>query len=418
MQRFVVPLIPVRTLVTWTVGVVAIIGCFWLLIRFQSIVLLFLTAVILSTAVHPPVIWLEKRGINKQVGTFFVIGMTGLLLGLLFWFSLPVIAKQGGEIVQTLIEGYDILRTNLAEFPNILVQRLLFVLPNDITLLSASQPADLNGTGSERTLTAADQSRRLFTGIFQLIAIVILTFYWTLEGERIKRSAFLLVPIQKRNNIRDLISEIESKVSGYILGQGMLCLIIGITAFVAYLLIGLPDALLLAVFAGLLEAVPIIGPFIGAVPAIIVGLSISPLTAFWVILATLVIQQLEGSLLVPRVMNRAIGVRPLVTLLALLAFGSLFGVLGALVALPLAAVIQLLMDRFLLSRESLEEIEQGRDRLSVLRYETNQLVQDVRSQFRQKEEAPSALADELEDEVEAIALDLESFLLANNQVET
>jgi hypothetical protein len=133
-------------------------------------------------------------------------------------------------------------------------------------------------------------------------------------------------------------------------------------------------------------------------------------TALWVILATGIIQQLENSLLVPRVMNRTIGVRPLVTLLALLAFGSLFGILGALIALPLAAVIQLLLDRYLLDRESLEQMEPGRDRLSVLRYETNQLVQDVRNQVRHKEGVPSALSDEMEDEVEAIALDLESYL--------
>jgi predicted PurR-regulated permease PerM len=103
-----------------------------------------------------------------------------------------------------------------------------------------------------------------------------------------------------------------------------------VLAFVAYSLIGLPNALLLALFAGLLEAVPVIGPFLGAVPAIIVGLSVSPVTALWVILATGIIQQLENSLLVPRVMNRTIGVRPLVTLLALLAFGSLFGIWGRL----------------------------------------------------------------------------------------
>jgi hypothetical protein len=84
--------------------------------------------------------------------------------------------------------------------------------------------------------------------------------------------------------------------------------------------------------------------------------------------------------------------------------------LGALIALPLAAVIQLLLDRYLLDRESLEQMEPGRDRLSVLRYETNQLVQDVRNQVRHKEGVPSALSDEMEDEVEAIALDLESYL--------
>jgi hypothetical protein len=114
-------------------------------------------------------------------------------------------------------------------------------------------------------------------------------------------------------------------------------------------------------------------------------------------------------------MSKTIGVRPLVTLLALVAFGSLFGLLGALIALPVAAVIQLLVERTLLSGESLAQPQEERTQFSRLRYEVNQLVQDVRSQVRDKKSEPSADADALEDEVEAIALDLESFLAEQGQ---
>jgi hypothetical protein len=99
----------------------------------------------------------------------------------------------------------------------------------------------------------------------------------------------------------------------------------------------------------------------------------------------------------------------------LLAFGSLYGILGALIALPLASVIQLLLNRFLLARESLVQEEAGRDQLSLLRYETNQLVQDIRNQIRHKDSEPSAMADALEDEVEALALDLEGYLAAQGR---
>ncbi|HRQ38096.1 MAG TPA: AI-2E family transporter [Chloroflexota bacterium] len=410
MKDFEVPLIPMRQFVLWTLGVTAVIGCFWLLWRFQSVLLLLLTAFILSTAVHPGVIWLEKRGIPKPAGILLIFAVIGLLCGLLVWYSLPLLAEQGAAIGQNLAEGYQSLHQSLQRLPNILLQRLLFVLPDELPWLGGNGgELSIPATNLERP-DGSEQGNRLFKGLIQFIAVGILTFYWTLEGGRLKQAAFLLVPLPKRDEVRELVQEIEAKVSAYLLGQGFLCLIIGGLAFVAYVLIGLPNALLLAVFAGLLEAVPIVGPVLGAVPAIMVGLSISPATALWVILATAVIQQLENSLLVPRVMNRTIGVRPLVTLFALLAFGSLFGVLGALIALPLAAVIQLLVERFLLAQESLAVKEPGRDRWSMLRYETNQLVQDVRSQVRRKEGTPSALTDELEDEMEAIALDLESYL--------
>lgn len=406
MKEFVIPSIPARQLMVWTLAVTAVIGCFWLLWRFQDVLLLLLTAVILSTAVRPGVLWLEKRGIPQALGILLIFSLIGLLLALLLWYSLPVLAEQGTAIGKNLAEGYQSLRHSLQRLPNILLRRLYFILPNEIPSLGSSGLAQTDGL-----LPAEEkQGNRLVIGLVQFVAVSILTFYWTLEGGRIKQAAFLLIPLQKRGEMRELIREIEAKLSSYLLGQGLLCLVIGLLAFLAYLLIGLPNALLLAIFAGLLEAVPIVGPFLGAVPAMIVGLTISPGTALWVILATGIIQQLENSLLVPQIMNRTIGVRPLVTLLALLAFGSLFGILGALVALPLAAVIQLLLERFLLARESLAVVEPGRDQLSVLRYETNQLVQDVRNQIRHKQGVPSTMTDELEDEMETIALDLENYL--------
>lgn len=409
MKPYEIPAIPARQLVWWTVGVTAVVGCFWLLWRFQDILLLLLTAVIFSTAVRPGVLWLEKRGIPKPVGILLIFVVIATLLGLLIWYSLPVLARQGTAIAQNLADGYFELRQSLLRLPNILIRRIIFILPPELPTLTGGGELPIAEPGLE--LPAGYwQDNALILGIFQFVAVVILTFFWILEENRLKQSAFLLIPLKNRGEIRDLISAIETKVSGYLLGQGLLCLVIGVLAFAAYLLIDLPNALLLAILAGLMEAVPIVGPFLGAVPAIIVGLSISPTTALWVVLATVIIQQLENSLLVPRIMRRTIGVRPLVTLLALLAFGSLFGITGALIALPLAAVIQILLDRYLLAQEIVTILEPGRDELSVLRYETSQLVQDVRNQVRQKDVMPSALTDEVEDEMEAIALSLESYL--------
>jgi predicted PurR-regulated permease PerM len=198
-------------------------------------------------------------------------------------------------------------------------------------------------------------------------------------------------------------------LSGYVFGQGLLVLAVGTLALVAYLLIGLPNALILAIIAGLMEAIPLLGPVLGAIPAGLVALSLSPLHLLWVILATVIIQQLENALLVPRIMNRTIGVRPLVTLLAMYAFGALFGIVGVLVSIPLAAIIQLGLDRFLWQRTG-ANAEDGRDRTSVLRYQVQDLVQDIRDQVRRKPILATTTTDQLEDTIEAIALDLDSFL--------
>jgi len=255
--------------------------------------------------------------------------------------------------------------------------------------------------------------------IFIAILILVLTLYWTLDGPRIIKTFLLLVPQDRRESISELISAMESKVGFYIAGQGILCLVIGLMALVAYMLIGLPNALVLALAAGVMEAVPMVGPLLGAVPAALVALSIGPDKLIWVIVATVVIQQLENSLLVPRIMRKAVGVNPFVTLLALFAFSSLFGLAGALMAIPIAAMIQLALNHFVFQQATVEmEVSEGRDYASRLRYEAQDLIQDLRKQVRRKKPGSDQTIKQVEqvmDEIETITTNLDALLAqANN----
>ena len=163
-----------------------------------------------------------------------------------------------------------------------------------------------------------------------------------------------------------------------------------------------------------MEAVPLVGPFLGAVPAALVALSLGPEKLLWVIVATVIIQQLENSLLVPRVMRKAVGVNPFVSLLAIFAFSSLLGVAGALMAIPTAAIIQLVLDRYVFRPDALEsEAPSGRDLAGRLRYEARDLVQDLRKQARLKKEGSDKTVrqiDQVMDEIESITTDLDALL--------
>jgi hypothetical protein len=134
----------------------------------------------------------------------------------------------------------------------------------------------------------------------------------------------------------------------------------------------------------------------------------------WVIIATIVIQQIENSLLVPRVMRKAVGINPFVSLLSLFAFSSLFGIAGALMAIPIAAIIQLLLDRFVFHPGMIEaEVSPGRDLASRLRYEAQDLAQDLRKQARLKKGGSDLRVkqiDQVLDEIETITTDLDSLL--------
>jgi predicted PurR-regulated permease PerM len=211
----------------------------------------------------------------------------------------------------------------------------------------------------------------------------------------------------------------ETRVGFYMVGQGILCTVIGIMALIAYLLIGLPNALVLALIAGVLEAVPMIGPLLGAIPAALVALSIAPDKLIWVIVATVVIQQLENSLLVPRIMKKAVGVNPFVTLLALFAFSTLFGLAGALMAIPIAAIIQLVLNHFVFQQATVEmEVSEGRDYASRLRYEAQDLAHDLRKQARLKKRGSEIAIKQIEqvmDEIETITTNLDTLLARANK---
>jgi predicted PurR-regulated permease PerM len=246
----------------------------------------------------------------------------------------------------------------------------------------------------------------------------LLILYWAIDGPRIIKSLLLLVPQDQREGIGDLIIEMESRVGFYMAGQVILCMTIGIMALVAYLLIGLPNALVLALAAGVMEAVPMLGPTLGAVPASLVALSISPSKVVWVIAATVIIQQTENSLLVPRIMKRTVGVNPFVTLLALFAFGQLFGIAGALMAIPMAAIIQLIMNHFVFKQTTIEmQPTEGRNYLSRLRYEAQDLIQDLRKQARHQKRGSDEKVVQVEnvmDEIETITSNLDTLLAQAN----
>jgi predicted PurR-regulated permease PerM len=257
--------------------------------------------------------------------------------------------------------------------------------------------------------------------IFRTIVILALTLYWTLDGPRIIKTFLMLIPQDHRESMGELISAMESKVGFYLAGQGVLCLVISVMALVAYLFIGLPNALVLALAAGVMEAVPMIGPLLGAVPAALVAISIAPNRLIWVIVATIVIQQLENTLLVPRIMRKAVGVNPFVTLLSLFAFSSLFGIAGALLAIPIAAIVQLVLNHFVFQQGTVEmEVSEGRDYASRLRYEAQDLVQDLRKQARQKKRGSDLKVKQLEqvmDEIETITTNLDTLLAQTNHLD-
>jgi predicted PurR-regulated permease PerM len=386
---------------------------FWLLYRFNQAIFILFVAVVIGTVIRPLVLWLQRRGLTPTAGVILIYLLLLVLLTGFILLLFPLIAEQSATITAA-VPGYSqILREWMLDHPNQLTESLSAILPTTLFRLpDTDQPTTqemLDSAG--QVLGYAGTAVRV---IFTAVVILLLASYWTLDGPKTTRSFLLLAPKDQREDLTELISAMETKVGAYIAGQGVLMVVVGAMALVAYSLIGLPYVLVLAVVAGVMEAVPLIGPILGAIPAALVALSLGPDKLIWVIFATVVIQQLENSILVPRVMRKAVGVNPFVTLLALFALGSLLGIAGALMAIPIAAMLQILLDRYLFRPGPMEsEVSSGRDHASRLRYETQELAQDLRKQARLAKDGSDLRVmqtDQVMDEIEAIATDLDMLL--------
>lgn len=406
------PPLTFRRIMWSTLLLVLLLFGFYLLYHFNQIIFVSFIAIVLGTVLRPIVNWLYSHKVPRFAGAIFVyLFLLILLIGFLL-LLFPLIAEESAKISTSIPDYYQNFRVWMIKNPNTMVKQLSGYLPINLSIPALTQQS------GEQVLNSAEQVLRFISSganaIFSTTAVLLLSFYWTLFGPRTIQSLLQLLPKDKRESMGALIAGIESKLGFFIAGQGALCLVIGVMAFILYTLIGLPNALVLALIAGIMEAVPLVGPFLGAIPAGIIALSIAPSNLIWVIVGTLVIQQLESSFLVPRVMRKAVGVNPFVSLLSIFAFSSLFGVAGALMAIPLAAIIQLLFEKYLFDPVAKEQdLPSERNYASRLRYEAQELVQDLRKQARIKKTGSDLMVKQIDlvmDEIEAITTDLDNLL--------
>jgi predicted PurR-regulated permease PerM len=184
----------------------------------------------------------------------------------------------------------------------------------------------------------------LLGGALNGIFILVLALYMTEDRDRIMRYLLSLVPFERRDQAGVVASRIGLRLGGWLRGQLLLSAIIGALTLVGLSIIGVRYAVLLAVLAAIGEAIPLIGPIISAVPAVIVALFDSPGQALKTVGLYLVVQQLENNLIVPKVMQRAVSIHPLAVMVALLAGGELLGVTGAILSVPVAAALAVILD--------------------------------------------------------------------------
>jgi predicted PurR-regulated permease PerM len=337
-----------KGLILWTLGMTVLtVGIVWLLFLARGALVMIYVSVLLAIGFGPIVRAIErhpvKRG-DRAVPRWLAI----LVVYLVIVGSLTVV---GFLVIPPLVDQARELWTRLPSFldqaQTFLINRGL--LNHRITLEEAVRNAP--GTPGGAVGTVATAVTGIVAGIIGFITILILTFYLLIDSEALFMAFARLFPRETRPRVVDASKKIAAKVSAWLSGQLILAGTIGATAAIGLYLLGVPYFYVLALIAGIGELVPVLGPILSAAPAILAGLSVSPQTALFVALFWLVQQQIENHLLVPKVMQMQVGVSPVIVITALLIGGSALGIVGALLAVPTAAIIQVILKEILDERD-------------------------------------------------------------------
>jgi len=220
------------------------------------------------------------------------------------------------------------------------------LLDHKVTLQEAVQhaPGQVAGVGGDAVGTVLGAVVGVAGGLFGVVTILILTFYMLVESEALFDAFIRLFPTERRKQVAVVSRDISAKVSAWLGGQLLLAAVIGTTATLGLWALGVPFFFVLGLLAAVGELIPMVGPILSAIPAILVGLTVSPGKAAAVALFFLAQQQLENHILVPKIMSKQVGVSAVTVIVALLMGGSLLGIVGALLAVPTAAALQVIFE--------------------------------------------------------------------------
>ncbi|MGL4172744.1 MAG: AI-2E family transporter [Actinomycetota bacterium] len=333
-------------------GFIGALGVFaaWALVtavqRLSSVLTLLLIAMFLALGLDPIVRVLQRRGLGRGWAVFAVlVGVIGLFVGVIALVVPPVVT-----------ESADLAEEAPNYIENLLNSRWVNDLDRQYGVISKIQ-GEIEQRATDQSLWTSvfggvlGAGWAVASGFFSALTVLILTLYFLASLDAVKHAAYRLVPRSRRTRVAHLTEEVSNRVGGYFLGQIAVATINALCSYVVMLILNIPYAAVLAVCVGLLGLIPLVGATIGAILVVLVALFQSGTTALIVVFYYVVYQQVENYVIAPRIMRRTVAVPGAATVIAALAGGTLLGVLGALIAIPLAASLLLLYDEVLTPRQ-------------------------------------------------------------------
>lgn len=313
------------------VAVLLILGFLWFI---RDIVGLIIVSILLAALIDPFADWLQKRKVPRGISVLFIYFVLLVILSLAMVLIIPPLIEQMTALLTSF--GY-------ADQVSAWVGQLrTFAVEQDFSNLS-----EFSGAINQVFSTLSG----FVGGIVGMVLVLVLTFYMVVEEQAARNFFKSIAPKKYEPHLAKLIAKMQHKIGAWLRGQIILGLIVGTASYIGLTILGVKYALVLAIIAGLFEIVPYIGPTVAAIPAVILAFIQAPLTGVLVLVLYVLIQQLENNVLVPKIMQKVTGLNPIISIVALLVGVKLAGIVGAILAVPVAAMVSVLLEDIMIDEK-------------------------------------------------------------------
>ncbi|MDD3486977.1 MAG: AI-2E family transporter [Candidatus Moranbacteria bacterium] len=319
----------------------------WFLFLIRGILVLVFMALIIVCAIDPIVDWLQRKRVPRALSVFLIYILAFSIVTAAIYFLVSPLSSE----LNNLGQNFPVMLEKVSEYFQGLNN---FAVQHNVSSQVSNFSSNFNTQISQLGTNLFSGTISFIGGIFSFVVILSISFYMSVQEKGVKKFFTSITPKEHEEYISALIDRIEYKMGRWLLGQLALIAVVFTLDYVGMLIIGMPYALILALVAGLLEVIPYVGPIVSIAVAALIGFFHNPWMGVSVLVLFTLVQQLEGNAITPLVMKKAVGLNPVIVIVALLVGFELGGIIGALIAIPVATVIwEILRDVIKDSHESL-----------------------------------------------------------------
>lgn len=311
-----------------------------------SIISPFFIGIVIAWLFDPFVTKLNKKGVNRILGTIFVYVIFLSFIYILFRLMIPSISKQLNDLAQTLPTFINYLKENIDNFFDNLnnlgdynFTDIKIGIYDSINNLSKSLTVDL-------PTTIMNAITNLVSGGVNLLIGLLVGLYMLFDFDNVKKHLHSLIPKKYQKDTVTLITRLNNNLKSYVHGTLLIMFILFVFQSIALSIAGLEAPMVFGLFCAITNVIPYVGPYIGGIPAVVVGLSISPMTGLFALIAVVLAQTLESYFLQPVVMGKTMKLHPVTIMIGLLIFGHFFGIIGMILATPVISIIKTIFQFF------------------------------------------------------------------------